>query len=408
MIDLSVALTASNSSIVKGCSGVPGTYPRIQTKLELRSQTPKQSIIVNNITVRFTTTDSFIKGKPHSDVPQSFKSIRHELNFPIDKKIVSLDVPILIPIPRDIAPTSNNLKIETKHNLEVEVHFNNHKSLKREVFPVVISTYNHLPIFGEFNELITKTIDSSDHKVILEYSLPTNAIGPNEDLIINCKVLNNQSIVKNLEKIKLKSIKVELLEIFDCRCDRSFTKVTALQSNTIDLNGGEQLGYDGLLKRITFRVDQSSSSETLIKLQTFHKHQDPSLLVFRKPEEVYDPSRNIVNTGTLIPDFIDNYKADIQTLSSYGNFTKKSTNFQISFELKMSFNFNSAAKDMELKIPIIISNYDRVKSEKLWGWIQDEVTLKNQFLKRINKDKITYDQKFNPVRFPQTPYIIHE
>lgn len=407
MIDLSVALTASNTPIVKGCPGVPGTYPRIDTTLELRSQSPKQQVLVNNIIVRLITTDAFIKGKPSGDVPQAFKTVRHELSFPIDKKIISLDIPVLIPIPRDVAPTSNNFRLETKHHLEVEVHFNNHKSLKKEVFPVVILTYNNLPIFGEFNELVTKTIDSPDHKVILEYSLPTNAIGPSEELLVNCRILNNQAIVKNLEKTKLKAIKLDLFEIFECKCDKTFTKITVHQSETIEnpANAKQVLGYDGLTKRISFRVDNTGKSE-FEKIDLFHKHQDSALLINRKPD-LYDPTKHIVNTGSLVPDLIDNYKSDIP-LNCYGNFTKRSTNFNLSFELRLLFKFNSGAKDIELHLPVIISQYDRIKSEKIWKWIQQEVTLKGQFLRDIDKDMIKFDGRLNPVRYPQKPYIIHE
>ncbi|KAH3678113.1 hypothetical protein WICMUC_001677 [Wickerhamomyces mucosus] len=395
MVDFTVNLKPSNKPLVQGCPGVPKTYPTINSTLEIRSIS-NQQILIDHIVIKFVTIDSFLKGKPR-DVPSSVKKINYEYTTKINDRLISMDLPFLIGLQNELCPTSSNFKVSTEHFLEVAInHGTNGKLLKTVEFPIIITTFDTLPLYRQFNQLVTKTVDSKDHNVILEYSLPTNAIGLTEELNINLKILNNQSQIKKIDRIKLKKISSSLIEVFDCRCDKSFIKETVIQTHSKDYSA--TLGLKGINEQIIIKFDDESIFE---KFKIFNKHEDIDLMKRRHP-----PQNIQLNSQDLKAQIIQNGTLSIP-LNQYGNITKKSNLFNIYFELKILLKF-SGAKDIEIRQPVTISFFDRIKSLKLLKWIMKETELSLEFLNRLESEigRIKFNNKYNVLEYPQRKPII--
>lgn len=338
--------------------------------------------------MKFVTIDT-LKNKPHRDIPQSLRKINYETKYTINDRVISVDIPFTIGIKNDIGPTAESAKFgTTTHKLEVTaISTGTKNNLKTFEFPVVITTYDTLPLYRQFNEPISRVVDSKDTSVMVEYSLPSSAIGPAEDLVVNMKLSTNPTNKRLVDKVKLKKITLEIVEVFDCRCDRSFIKEALVATKSQEYDG-MYLGVKGYSNQfsITFNPNRNN------KYSLFLKQQDPKLL--SKSQQNYP-------TNDLKPLIID-HQQDPIPLTHHQPLTKRSNFFSTYYELRVKCKF-SHAKDVEIQQPITIAPFDRVKSIHLLKWILKESEMANEFLKKIERElgKISYDNKFDTLVYPQ-------
>ncbi|CAM9024020.1 unnamed protein product [Wickerhamomyces anomalus] len=377
-----INLKPSNKSMVQGCPG-----PVLVGTLEIRSGTGLP-VPLESIELRFVTIDT-LKNKPHREIPVSLRKVNYETKYPINDRVISVDIPFTIGIKNDIGPTAESAKFgSTTHKLEATaISTGTKNNVKTFEFPVVITTYDTLPLYRQFNEPISRVVDSKDTHVMVEYSLPSSAIGPGEDLVINTKISTNPTSKKLVDRVKLKKITMEIVEIFDCRCDRSFIKEALIAQKSQDYDG-LYLGVKGFSNQfsITFNPNRNN------KYSLFLKHQDPKLLT--KVQQTHP-------TNDLKPLIIERQQNPIP-LTHHQPLTKRSNYFSTYYELRVKCKF-SHAKDVEIQQPITIAPFDRVKSINLLKWILKESEMASEFLRKIEKElgKISYDNNFDTLVYPQ-------
>ncbi|CCH43311.1 hypothetical protein BN7_2859 [Wickerhamomyces ciferrii] len=372
-----INLKPSNKSMVQGCPGVPKTY--VSTGIP---------VPLDSVELKFVTVDT-LKSKPHRDIAPSLKKINYETKYTINDRVISVDIPFIIGIKNDIGPTAESMKFgTTTHALEVTAISTGVKNnIKTFEFPVVITTYDTLPLYRQFNEPISRVVDSRDNNVMIEYSLPSSAIGPDEELVVNTKITANPSNRRMIDKIKLKKITLEIVEIFDCRCERSFIKEALVAQKHQDYDN-LYIGTKGYSNQfsITFNPNRMNKYSLLLK------QQDPKLLN-KQPQDF--------PTNDLKPIIIEHQPNPIP-LTHHQPLTKRSNYFSTYYELRVKCKF-SHAKDTEIQQPITIAPFDRVKSIKLLKWILKESEMANEFLKKIENElgKISYDNKYDTLVYPQ-------
>lgn len=132
-----------------------------------------------------------------------------------------LDIPILIPIPKDLTPTGHSptLGATTIHNLVVFVSLGNSASTEStfvDYFPVDIKMYDTLPIYRQYNEPIVESRYSSDNQTLVEVAIPVTSIGPGDNLKVMCTVKTNSANNKVKKHIALKQLTFQVKEILEC------------------------------------------------------------------------------------------------------------------------------------------------------------------------------------------------
>lgn len=319
----------------------------------------------------------------------SLRKINYETKYSINDRVISVDIPFTIGIKNDIGPTAESAKFGlTTHKLEVTaISTGTKNNLKTFEFPVVITTYDTLPLYRQFNEPISRVVDSKDTHVMVEYSLPSSAVGPGEDLVINTKISTNPTSKKLIDRVKLKKITIEIVEVFDCRCDRSFIKEALVTQKTQDYDG-LYLGVKGYSNQFSIVFNPNRNN----KYSLFLKQQDPRLLT--KPQQSH-------HSNELKPLIIE-HQQDPIPLTHHQPLTKHSNYFSTYYELRVKCKF-SQAKDVEIQQPITIAPFDRVRSIQLLKWILKESEMANEFLKKMERElgKISYDNKFDTLVYPQ-------
>lgn len=279
----SVNLAASNQSLIRGCPGVPKTCPRIDSMLEIRSKdgipfminkvilelntlqsvSIPQTVTNTDLSEKFTIYKKVIFNREDSKQLMKDSPGRDRSTYSIEEneKTLGFDLPFIIPIPNDIISTGQNSRWNSKttHELNIKIGWyyrfqpsnsanninlnvaDSHALFKEDLdknfriepyqisFPIVIKRYDTLPLYQQYNEPITKTIDSVD--TVVEYSIPTSSVGPNDEVLVYLKILPNKDylskninhdsfklkksglIKKKINTFKLKKIYFELREI---------------------------------------------------------------------------------------------------------------------------------------------------------------------------------------------------
>lgn len=132
------------------------------------------------------------------------------------EEVIALDLPFLIPLPTGKAlPVSISLGksiVETTYQLFVSIVHG--KSLTEHItFPIRIKRYDTLSTFGAFQVPISNTVSSSDHIVVLDYSIPTSSIGPTDDIIAYIVVHGNPDWKSKSKKVKIQRITMSVVEV---------------------------------------------------------------------------------------------------------------------------------------------------------------------------------------------------
>lgn len=338
---------------------------------------------VSTVQISFVTVDT-LKSKVR-DVPSSLRKVNYEMTTHVNDRIISMDIPFIIGIKNEIPPTSEGERGVTRNKLEVAVHSG--KSLLQFEFPVVITTYDTLPLYRQFNEPISKVIDSKDTHVMIEYSLPTSAIGPGEELVLNCKTVVNPRYPQLTDKVKLKKVGLQIVEIFDCRCDKAFIKESIISQMAKDFHG-QNVGMRGIAESLKIRLPDAHD-----RYKLFLKQQDKRLLL---NDSGVQGSRN-----DLKPLIIE-HQDDPIPYTHHQPMTKRSVLFSTYYELRVCFKFSNA-KDVSFVLPITVAPFDRSKSIYLLKWILKESELAESFLKKIESEvgKINYNSRYDSLVYPQ-------
>lgn len=303
----------------------------------------------------------------------------------INDRVISMDIPFIIGIRNGVPPTSESMRGTTSHKLDVVVHSG--KSTKQFEFPVVVTTYDTLPLYRQFNEPISKVVDSRDSHVMIDYSFPSSAIGPGEYIMINCKISVNSLYQILSERIKLKKITMEIVEIFDCRCEKSFIRECVISSTMKGYNG-KSVGSRGLNESLNIRLDDSED-----KFKLFLKQQDKQLL--QADTQLQRPRNDL---KPLVIEHLD----DPIPFTHHQPMTKRSVLFSTYYELRVHFKF-SWAKDVSIVQPITVAPFDRSKSIHLLKWILKSSELAESFLQKLEQErgKIGYNSHYDTLVYPQ-------
>jgi hypothetical protein len=379
-MSIAVNLKPSNKPPISGYPGVPKTYPQFDSVLEIRQTNSDTLPFINQVTIKFVTIDLLKFSK--NNVPNSTTKLNYELTFPFNEKIIGIDLPFSIPIHQNVSPTLETNNFKVNHCLKVEVAMMN-KQIKYFDFPVVVNKYDNLPIYRQFNQPISKTIDAKDGLFFVDYSLPCSSIGPFEDLQLKLTLKKS-----NYEKssVKLKKIGIDVVEIFDCRCDNSFMKETVISSQVFEIN--EQIN-DIFSKMFNINLQKSSSQGTN-PYNLFNKQQNPELLKLS--------DTGITKTNNLKPFIIDHDSENPIPHKSHNNYCTFKTNFfQVYYQLNVKLKYNRS-KSVEFQQPFTISNHDRIESMELIKRILNDS-------KQVNEDDFVYNSKYDLFRRKKTPHM---
>lgn len=353
------------------------TQPRVETVLELRpiAGVPftVRSVGVELKTVQKVTIPTKLSS---TESQQEYVIYNNPFAFrpPVgdfSQRLLGLDIPILFPLPKDIISSGifPNSQAATLHYLLVRIACG--VSHDKEVtfvesFPISIKTYDTLPIYRQFNEPLTDVLASNDNQVIVEVVLPHTAVGPEDDFIVNTKVATNHLHNKISRKLRLKQLTFQIKEIIEChegglppkREVKLYTTTRQFDGDSLDTGALSSAGIKTIFN-IAFPVESSFLS--LFKPYDFLRSSDE----LASTKIVKEVGHGKLDEGIPI--------THIQGFTTAGKY------FSIRFEMVIKVKLVHS-KDMEIRLPLTVSPYDRATSEYLLQWIMKQcLTAREKF-----------------------------
>ncbi|KAK6461124.1 hypothetical protein DFJ63DRAFT_216667 [Scheffersomyces coipomensis] len=395
---VAVNLDSIGSSVIRGCPGVIRSLPRIQTKLEVRSTLPGKSFKLRYISLELRTVQKV--GVPSklgsNDASRDYKiyeipTLYRPPMAQTYQDIIGLDIPILIPLPKDIISSGvfPNYNAYTIHRLVIKVSIGD--SIENEInyvfqFPIPIIIYDSLPLYGQFNKPVLQTLSTSDHQVWVETSLPISSLGPRDSFTLNVKLITNylnNSLKRNIKLSKLTLQIHEILECYDGGLPNKSTKIFSTSetfgedghnpNNTITTEGFNYQFkckfpyYNDYLRLYANKVETKGGR----KFQYAEDIQQQA----EENQEFDENGQRIklnVNKVILTNSFIKDGKIEPGIpLTHTQGFTTRGKFFSIRYEIHLKVKIINA-KDLEFSIPLTVCPFDRISSDYLLQWITDE------------------------------------
>lgn len=380
-----VNLQPTKSSIVVGSPGVARSIPRIDATIQLRS--------INGQPFNLRSVGLELRTLQKIKIPSTLGSNEsvHETKVYEDpfiftptfgsftEQVLGLDIPILIPLPRDITSSGFNFNWNacTVHNLLVKVSIGDSVDNENnflETFAIPIKSYDSLPIYRQFTELISELVISNDQQLIVEYNLQESCIGPHDTLRLKLKIMKNSLNYNVSQKIKLKQVNFHIKEILECHQggltpykDLNIHEIVHDEKTTnLNLNNEVNLDYN-------FKLPLNADFLTIFEDKANSPENIPIANSSNVPIEINNKTTQHqqyqINAIEGIP------------VTHYQSFTNAGKLFSIRYEISIKLKLVHG-KDFSIKVPIIISPYNKKASEYVLTWIIDECKRANQLFGR--------------------------
>lgn len=368
---LTIFLEPTASTIVFGCPGIPRSIPRIETIIHIRTANGSSFMIRSVSIVLITRQKVTVPAKLGStEAFKEFKIYEDPLAFrPMNgfsQHVLGVDLPVMIPVPKDIIPSGYlpTLGASTTHYLAIKVVTGETSGVEAsyiDTFPIVIKTYDTLPLYRQFNEPVVEQHKSQDNQVLAEVIVPVTSVGPGDDLDLHCKLLTNSANNKVKKHLATKQVTFQLKEYLEC-FDGGLPpkKENKLYTKTLQLN--KEINTQGVTEHFSIKFPQLNDN-----LEVYYD-PEPYIIeneVFVDNDTTIVESTNIATHKTIerIPEGLP-----ITHLQSY---TVSGKFYSIKFELILKIKL-SKAKDFDIHLPLTVCPFDRKSSSNLLKWIMHE------------------------------------
>ncbi|KAI5952513.1 hypothetical protein KGF54_003380 [Candida jiufengensis] len=368
---INIFLESTASSIVYGCPGISRSIPRIEANIQIRSSNGSPFLIRSvsivlltrqkvTVPTKFGSNDAFKEFKIFED-PLAFKPING-----FSEKVLGLDLPILIPIPRDVISSgcSTTFGSITTHYLTVKVTTGESSTTEvsyMEMFPVVIKLYDTLPLYRQFNEPVVELRNSPDNQVIAEVTIPNSSIGPGDQLNLICKLMTNSSNNKVKKHLSLKQQTFQVKEYLECY-DGGLPPVRENKIYSTTTHSNQELNTQGTTTTFTFPFPTDHD------FLDIYRQEEPSI---NSQEVTYDYDTTIIEPTNVSNQKLMEKLVEGLPITHIQSFTTQGRFFSIKFEIIIKLKF-SKSKDFDIKFPITICPFNRQSSEFLLQWIIHE------------------------------------
>lgn len=367
---VSANIRQTGVNIVHGCPGVSRSVPRVEAVIELRPSngTPfyLRSVGIEIKTVQKVTISSAIGGSEFLGEQKVYEnpSVFRPPVGEFAERVLGLDLPVIIPLPRDITPSgqSSNWSATTSHYLVLRVScgdsYNNEMNfMELFAFPVIL--FDTLPIYRQFNETVSETRISDDNHVEIDLSMPLSSVGPLDDVIALVRLRTNPLSNSNKKNLKLKFLTLQIKEVIEFH------------------EGGLPARKE---KKLHSESKSFSSSDgSLNSLGITHEfrckfpYENDFLKTFTNKKTLgYEDDTNDRHyvTSAFVGEKIEKVHEGVP-LTHIQGFTTRGKLYSISYEIIIKAKL-SLAKDIVLTTPITVCPFDRDASEYLLPWIMNE------------------------------------
>ncbi len=275
-------------------------------------------------------------------------------------ELLGLDVPVLVALPRDMVSSGYfpRWAASTTHRLCVRVALGELLATEHthmETFPVVVKHYDTLPLYRQYTEPLREERVLADRQAVVSVTLALTAFGPGDPVDVEVAVAANAAHNRLSKSLRLKQVTVQIKEILECH------------------EGGLAPRRDAKLYTET-RHETAPLTTTSVARRRFTTPfpAENDLLAMYDTRVAAPAHTDVAVTTANIARYISMDKLDegVPLLHTQG-FTFAGKLFLMRHEAVVKVKL-AHARDVDVRVPIVVCPYDRVSSQYLLGWIKRE------------------------------------
>lgn len=297
------------------------------------------------------------------------------------QKLIALDVPLLIPIPRTITSSGffPSWNASTVHYLCVRFTGGTSPHTEfsfEEKFAIPIKLYDTLPLYRQFNEPLVEQRPTSDNQVLVDLELPISSLGPLDQFHLRVKIGANPLHNKRKRNLRLKLVTMQIKEYmqgFDSGLP--VKREIKLRSDTDECD--RPITSDGSTHIFEFPFPYDNDFVHHFSLSDAQINNEELSVKF--PSATFNKNRNLPKAAEGIP------------VTHTQGFTTLGRLFSIRYEIIVKVKI-SHGKDTVVTLPLTVSPFDRDSCEYLLSWIKGECLLaRDRFTKEtVNRVAATF------------------
>ncbi|OBA23552.1 hypothetical protein METBIDRAFT_35646 [Metschnikowia bicuspidata var. bicuspidata NRRL YB-4993] len=395
---LHISLRSDGRSFVKGSPGVPNSIPRIQTTIHIRPARGP-TFDCRAVTLELLTTQKVVVPSALSsgETVKQTRVFADPLVYvpPVgqfSQTMLALDVPVLIPLDRDIVPSGyvETWGASTVHTLVVRVLLGtsvaSEQTTVRE-FPVAVKTYDTLPLYRQFNEPVCESQVSADKQVLVDVTLPASAVGPQDSLHVAVRVAANHLYHKRKKNLQLRLVTLQIKEVFEgfdgglpARKERKLHSETRTHECALSTEGVDNRFLMVFPHENDMLDLYSGSADQVIQKQPV-----------RRITASFNKNRNMPKLAEGVP------------LTHVQGFTLLGKLFALRYEIVLKIRL-AHGKDVVCSIPLTVSPYNRASSTYLMLWIMAECQAARDVFGRDTVADIVAGRRFDDMYRAARPF----
>lgn len=276
--------------------------------------------------------------------------------------VLGIDIPVLVPIPREASPSGffSSCGAASGHSLVVTVYYGTHADAELQLnsqFPFALKFYETLPLYRQFNEPVVTSSVLPDKLFMVETTVPILLVGPQDDFTVDVKIIANPAKTKHRPP-KLAKLTLQIQEILECH-EGGLVPYKETKILTTHRAFDHEIGNHEI--KHTFAVK--------LPLRNEHLHMYYPA-VRRSPKLSANETDQVQYTTLARAERISKLPPGVSVTHTQG-FTHTGRLFSIRYEAVVKVKVGRA-KDMEVRLPVTVSPYDRKSSNYLLMWIMKE------------------------------------
>lgn len=324
------------------------------------------------------------------------------------QELLGVDIPILFTIPREILSSGMAplWSASVSHRLCVKVFLGNSynaETTHMETFPVVIKLYDTLPLYRQYNEPLVRQVISADNQVEVNLAMPITAVGPKDFFSIDVSIRANPLHNRVSKFLKLKDLTFQIKEVLECHegglpsrkeakllsDHKDFLalkqKLTSSQSIRSQFNVAFPVENDSLhIYESSIGNHDGNNSNNNINNNRNNEFNSVNHITedaFSGLDGLSSSSSATVTSANIAKyNILDKLDEGIP-LTHVQGFTSVGRLFLLSYEVVLKIKL-AHSKDMDLRIPLTVSPFDRKSSAYLLNWIKRECDTAGQLFGR--------------------------
>ncbi|ORY85699.1 hypothetical protein BCR37DRAFT_391461 [Protomyces lactucae-debilis] len=188
-------------------------------------------------------------------------------------EVLSMDIPFCMPLPEETLPaTLIHPSRSTTYELVATLHASGINS-ERFAIEVIMERFDHLPIWGMFEQTQKLLPVSVDHIVEMQCMLPRTCVGPGDRLTTTVTLVGNPDWEAKVKKVRCKELLFTIEQVVRYQIDQvfeAFVVTKRLAESRRDLMGAKLADCEGPLEvGITMPVTGRLNDKAIVPHATY-------------------------------------------------------------------------------------------------------------------------------------------